>query len=213
MVSLFIPVQGTKSKRRRYPPFVLPAARSVSLCRGRDAPKRNGCGPPHGGFCQRPRNGASCESGAEGEPHHRPEAVGSRNSYEIEAGYRRLTVGREHGSAFHRSHLRTNLATQDRQAPQINLVAGGGNDVIRHNLALSAILPAQVEVDASILYLNLLNRVSQQERHLVHHLVLDEPPSRRPQSAAHDLQPQALRQMMKCSRSVGIETGAPTWPE
>src|SRR5580658_9888911 len=75
-----------------------------------------------------------------------------------------------------------------------------------HNLALATVRGANLQMDFTILHLGALRRASQMQRQLSDDFVANEPSTRRAQSFADDVQAQLFRQIVKCPRSIGIES-------
>src|SRR5205807_2778756 len=105
--------------------------------------------------------------------------------------------------------LGANFRIEERQALQINFVTGGGNDVLGQDFALSTVRGPKLEAYPAVPDLGALERVSEQERHLAHHLVFGKPASRRTKGCADRLEPETLWQIVKRHRCVGKEARPP----
>src|SRR5207249_11963934 len=78
--------------------------------------------------------------------------------------------------------------------------------MLSYNFALCAVWRAKMKMDSAAFDLGALRRVAKQQRYPPNHLVAYEPSSRGAKGRAHQMQAEALGQIMKCHRCIGKET-------
>ena len=136
-----------------------------------------------------------------------------RQTYKIEAWYRRLEVGVKDGCVVDGLDLATKTGIEKAKALQPNLVAGSGDDVIDMEFSDGTVSFAEDETETISVSADLFEAGAQMKRHMANNLALRKPAGRGPIDAMKGPEPEPFGKRVVHERKVGAETGWPTLPK